>query len=50
MSAFRQNTTEGNKWLWCYDCENLSFSGNGEINGNDLAFVGEEREDYFEHR
>lgn len=50
ISAFRENEYEGTKWLWCYDCQNLSFSGNGEINGSDKAFVGQKNEDNYSRR
>ena len=48
ISAFEKNEGEGMMWLWGKDIENFSISGTGKIDGNGIAFMGEEKEDYFE--
>ncbi|MDO5329472.1 MAG: glycosyl hydrolase family 28 protein [Coriobacteriia bacterium] len=48
ISAFKENRSEGTKWLWAKDCENLTLSGNGTIDGNCFVFEGAELEDSYE--
>lgn len=47
-SAFKENRDEGMMWLWGKDLENISITGQGNIDGNGVAFMGEEKGDYFE--
>jgi polygalacturonase len=47
-SAFRQNPGEGTIWIGGESIENLTISGNGEINGNGISFMGAELEDSYE--
>lgn len=47
-SAFRQNPGEGTIWIGAENIENLTISGNGEINGNGISFMGAELEDSYE--
>lgn len=47
-SAFRQNPGEGTIWIGGEHIENLTISGNGEINGNGISFMGAELEDSYE--
>ena len=47
-SAFRENRGEGMMWLSGKDIENVSISGTGAIDGNGVAFMGEELEDSYE--
>lgn len=46
-SAFRNNTGEGTIWIGGENINNLTISGTGEINGNGIAFMGEEIEDSY---
>lgn len=46
-SAFRNNTGEGTIWIGGENVNNLTISGTGEINGNGIAFMGEEIEDSY---
>ncbi|MBR1401346.1 MAG: glycoside hydrolase family 28 protein [Prevotella sp.] len=48
LSAFGKNEGEGMMWLWCKDIENLSITGNGTIDGNGVAFMGQELEDSYD--
>ena len=47
-SAFRQNPGEGTIWIGGENIENLTISGNGEINGNGISFMGTELDDSYE--
>lgn len=47
-SAFRQNPGEGTIWIGGENVENLTISGNGEIDGNGVSFMGDELEDSYE--
>jgi polygalacturonase len=47
-SAFRQNPGEGTIWIGGENIENLTISGNGEIDGNGISFMGAELEDSYE--
>lgn len=47
-SAFKENRGEGMMWLWGKDLENISITGQGNIDGNGIAFMDEEKGDYFE--
>lgn len=47
-SAFGENRGEGMMWLWGRDIENVSFTGTGTIDGNGIAFMGDEKDDYFD--
>src|SRR5689334_22177110 len=38
-SAFRQNPGEGTIWIGAENIKNLTISGNGEIDGNGIAFM-----------
>ncbi len=46
-SAFRNNPGEGTMWISAENISNLSISGNGEINGNGISFMGAELEDSY---
>lgn len=46
-SAFRNNPGEGTIWIGGENLENVMLSGQGEINGNGIAFMGEELEDSY---
>ncbi len=46
-SAFRQNPGEGTIWIGGENLENVTISGNGEIDGNGISFMGEEEEDAY---
>lgn len=48
QSAFRQNPGEGTVWIGGEDIENLSITGNGEIDGNGVSFMGAELDDSYE--
>jgi polygalacturonase len=39
-SAFRSNPGEGTIWIGAENIENLTISGDGEINGNGISFMG----------
>lgn len=47
-SAFKENRGEGMMWLWGKDIKNFSITGTGRIDGNAIAFMGEELDDSFE--
>jgi len=47
-SAFGENEGEGMMWLIGRDLENISITGNGTIDGNGVAFMGNELEDSYE--
>lgn len=47
-SAFRQNPGEGTIWIGGENIENFTISGNGEIDGNGISFMGAELEDSYE--
>ncbi|PZR29187.1 MAG: glycoside hydrolase [Citrobacter freundii] len=47
-SAFRKNPGEGTIWIGGEHIENFSISGQGEIDGNGIAFMGRELEDSYE--
>ncbi len=46
-SAFRQNPGEGTIWIGGENLEDVALSGNGEIDGNGISFMGEELEDSY---
>jgi polygalacturonase len=46
-SAFRENPGEGTIWIGGENLENLMLSGQGEINGNGISFMGAELEDSY---
>ena len=48
LSAFGENRGEGMKWIWCKDQRNISITGQGTIDGNGIAFMGEELLDSYE--
>lgn len=48
LSAFGANEGEGMMWIYADGVENLSFSGKGTIDGNGVAFMGEELLDSYE--
>lgn len=47
-SAFFENRGEGMCWIWCKDQKNISLTGQGTIDGNGIAFMGEELLDSYE--
>ncbi|MCH5236902.1 MAG: glycoside hydrolase family 28 protein [Muribaculaceae bacterium] len=47
-SAFGDNRGEGMMWISGKDIENFSISGTGIIDGNGVAFMGEELDDSYE--
>ncbi|MBC7887380.1 MAG: right-handed parallel beta-helix repeat-containing protein [Ferruginibacter sp.] len=47
-SAFRQNPGEGTIWIGGENIQNLTISGNGEIDGNGISFMGAGLEDSYE--
>ena len=47
-SAFRSNPGEGTIWIGGENVENFTISGNGEIDGNGISFMGAELEDSYE--
>lgn len=47
-SAFRQNRGEGMMWISGKDLKQVSITGTGCIDGNGVAFMGQELEDSYE--
>lgn len=47
LSAFGDNIGEGMLWLWANGASNISFSGEGVLDGNGVAFMGPELEDSY---
>ncbi len=47
-SAFRDNFKEGSIWIGGKNLQNIRITGEGEINGNGIAFMGKELRDAFE--
>lgn len=47
-SAFRNNPGEGTIWIGGEHAENITISGGGRIDGNGIAFMGQELEDSYE--
>jgi len=47
-SAFRENRGEGMMWIHGKDLKQVSITGTGTIDGNGIAFMGEELEDSYE--
>lgn len=47
-SAFGENRGEGMMWIYAKDVENISITGTGTIDGNGIAFMGEELSDSYE--
>ena len=47
-SAFRDNKGEGSIWIGGKHLQNIIFSGTGTIDGNGVAFMGEELSDAYE--
>ncbi|MCD8261019.1 MAG: glycoside hydrolase family 28 protein [Bacteroides sp.] len=47
-SAFKENRGEGMLWISGEKLRGLTISGQGEINGNGVSFMGEELEDSYE--
>lgn len=48
ISAFKENKGEGMMWIWTKDTKNISITGQGTIDGNGIAFMGEELLDSYE--
>lgn len=48
QSAFRENRGEGMMWISGKDLKQVSITGTGTIDGNGVAFMGEELEDSYE--
>ena len=48
QSAFGKNEGEGMLWLWADGEENIVIEGAGTIDGNGVAFMGEELEDSYD--
>ena len=48
LSAFGKNEGEGMMWLWAEHEKNISFSGQGTISGNGVAFMGAELFDSYD--
>ena len=48
LSAFGKNEGEGMRWLWAEDEEDIGIDGAGTIDGNGVAFMGEELEDSYD--
>jgi polygalacturonase len=48
LSAFGDNRGEGMRWLWAEHFNNLSFRGQGCIDGNGVSFMGRELSDSYE--
>ena len=48
LSAFGKNEGEGMLWLWAEDEEDIVIGGAGTIDGNGVAFMGEELEDSYD--
>ncbi|MBK8089947.1 MAG: glycoside hydrolase family 28 protein [Chitinophagaceae bacterium] len=46
-SAFRTNPGEGSIWIGAENIQNLTISGSGKIDGNGIAFMGDELEDSY---
>ena len=46
-SAFRKNPGEGTIWIGGENISNLTISGNGEIDGNGISFMGAELEESY---
>lgn len=47
-SAFGANEGEGMMWISAKDINNLSITGHGRIDGNGIAFMGDELDDSYE--
>ncbi len=47
-SAFGENRGEGMMWIYAKDVKNVSITGTGTIDGNGVAFMGEELDDSYE--
>lgn len=47
-SAFRDNRAEGMKWIWAKDCNNISITGMGKIDGSCMKFMGKTLVDSYE--
>lgn len=47
-SAFFDNRGEGMCWIWTRDTKNIAITGQGTIDGNGVAFMGEELLDSYE--
>lgn len=47
-SAFRENFKEGSIWIGGENAKKVSISGKGTIDGNGIAFMGEERKSAYE--
>lgn len=47
-SAFRENRAEGMKWISADDCDNVSITGLGTIDGSCMRFMGDPLEDSYE--
>lgn len=47
-SAFRENRGEGMMWISGKDIHNVSITGQGRIDGNGVAFMGQELDDSYE--
>ena len=48
LSAFGENEGEGMLWLYARDTRDITLCGGGTIDGNGVAFMGEELEDSYE--
>ena len=48
LSAFKENEGEGMMWIWTKDTKNIAITGQGTIDGNGIAFMGEELLDSYE--
>lgn len=46
-SAFGRNRGEGMMWISAIDADNVSITGTGTIDGNGVAFMGEELDDSY---
>ncbi len=47
-SAFRDNRGEGMVWIWAENASSIAITGTGIIDGNAVAFMGEERKAAFD--
>ena len=47
-SAFRQNPGEGTLWIGGENIQNVMISGQGQIDGNGISFMGKELDDSYE--
>src|SRR3954452_11472599 len=47
-SAFRNNPGEGTIWIGAEGADNITISGGGRIDGNGIAFMGQELDDSYE--